>query len=145
MVVNPIAFGIDEIIRGDAANAMVQQAYSYNRPPGPGNEYICIKIHLKYLGTENPDSLYNTFFADTEFRILGHDSVLYEPPDVVEPDPRFSDFVHQGVFAGGEITGWIVREIPKNTFRLALQYEPRFDFQTTNPRYIRLPLLEYKR
>jgi hypothetical protein len=139
LVINPVAFRIDQIVRGADAAKMVEDANQFNDPPAEGMEYVCIKITLKYLGDGQPDSTYSTALASNEFRLIGSQNVLYDVPTVVEPLPQFSDMDANSVYAGGVISGWIVREVPAGESRLLLQYQPQFDFFDTSMRYIALP------
>jgi hypothetical protein len=102
-------------------------------------EYVCIKITLKYLGDGQPDSTYSTVLAGNEFRLIGSQNILYDVPMAVEPSPQFSDMNANSVYAGGIISGWIVREVPTGESSILLQYQPQFDFFDTSMRYIALP------
>jgi hypothetical protein len=77
-----------EVVRGDGAWAMIQQANQYNDPPADGMEYVAVKIHVRYIGTiekaENIDWLC--------FNSTGSASVLYDHPSVISPDPRIRHF-----------------------------------------------------
>lgn len=139
MVINPIVFRIDEVVRGADAAKMVQDANQFNNPPADGMEYVCIKITLKYLGDGQSDSIYSTVLANNEFRLIGSQNVLYDVPTVVEPAPQFSDMDANSIYAGGIISGWIVREVPAGETGLLLQYQPQFDFFDRSMRYIALP------
>lgn len=139
LVINPITFKIDEVVRGADAAQMVKDANQFNDPPAEGKEYVCIKITLQYLGDSKPDSVYSTILANNEFRLIGSQNVLYDVPTVVEPFPQFSDMDANSVYAGGIISGWIVREVPAGESGLVLQYQPQFDFFDTSMRYIALP------
>lgn len=139
LVINPITFKIDEVVRGADAAQMVKDANQFNDPPAEGKEFVCIKITLQYLGDGKPDSVYSTLLANNEFRLIGSQNVLYEVPRVVEPSPQFSDMDANSVYAGGVISGWIVREVPAGETGLLLQYQPQFDFFDTSMRYIALP------
>lgn len=139
LVINPITFKIDEIVRGADAAQMVKDANQFNDPPAEGKEFVCIKITLQYLGDGKPDSVYSTILANNEFRLIGSQNVLYDVPRVVEPSPQFSDMDANSVYAGGVISGWIVREVPAGETGLLLQYQPQFDFFDTSMRYIALP------
>lgn len=139
LVMNPITFTIDEVVRGADAAQMVKDANQFNDPPAEGNEYVCLRLTVKYLGDDNPDSVYSTILANSEFRLMGSQNVLYDVPSVVEPRPQFSDMESNSVYAGGVISGWIVREVPVGEAELLLQYQPQFDFLDMNLRYVALP------
>jgi hypothetical protein len=139
MVINPVVFRIDEVVRGADAASMVEDANQFNEPPAEGMEYVCIKITLKYLGDGQPDSTYSTVLAGNEFRLIGSQNILYDVPMAVEPSPQFSDMNANSVYAGGIISGWIVREVPTGESSILLQYQPQFDFFDTSMRYIALP------
>lgn len=139
VIVNPIAITVNEVVRGvDAAN-MVKQANKFNDPAPAGTEYVCIRVTLKYLGDTDPDSTYNTLFANNEWRIIGSKNILYEAPIIVEPDPQFSGMHTASIYAGAEISGWIVRSVATDDTNLVLQYQPTFDLMNAHTRYIALP------
>jgi len=139
VVVNPVAITVDEVIRGADAATMVKKANQFNQPAPAGFEYICIRVTLKYLGDADPDSTYNTFFAGNEWRLIGSKNVLYDAPSIVAPDPQFSGMNTDGIYAGAQITGWIVRSAASDDTQLVLQYQPTFDIFDAHTRYIVLP------
>jgi hypothetical protein len=139
VVVNPVAIAVDEVIRGADAATMVEKANRYNQPAPAGSEYICIRLTLKFLGKTNPDLAYNTLFAGNEWRLIGSKNVLYDAPSVVAPDPQFSSINTDSIYAGAQITGWIVRSVASDDTQIILQYQPAFDFSYQHTRYIALP------
>lgn len=138
VVVNPVAFTVNEVIRGADAASMVQKANQFNDPAPAGTEYVCIRITLKYYGDTDPDSTYSTLFAMNEWRIIGSKNVLYDAPSVVAPEPQFSGMGTDSIYAGAEISGWIVRSVATDDTNLVLQYQPAFDLLNVATRYIAL-------
>ena len=41
---------MNEVVRGEDAWTMVQDANEFNNPPANGMEYIAVKIHVRYIG-----------------------------------------------------------------------------------------------
>ena len=72
-----------EVIRGDEAWTMVQEANQFNDPPLDGFEYIAVKLHLRYIGTKDEA----TYVDNSYFKTTGSAGILHDSPFVVVPDP----------------------------------------------------------
>lgn len=119
-----------DVIRGDEAWKMVQEANQFNDPPTEGMEYIAAKILAHNISTEDKaESIDGSFFNTT-----GSASVLYDLPSVVDPDPSLDI----SLYPGGEYEGWIVVQAAKDETGVILVFEPLFDFSGQNKRFISL-------
>jgi hypothetical protein len=121
---------IVDVIRGDDAWKMAQEANQFNDPPAEGFEYIAVKIHVRYIGTEDKAAnIDGTFFKST-----GSANVLYDAPTVVDPSPQLDIWL----YPGGEFEGWIVVQASQGETNMVLVFEPLFDFSGNNKRFILL-------
>jgi len=119
-----------DVIRGDVAWQMVQEANQFNDPPPEGMEYIAAKIHARYFGTEDTAvSIDGSFFSTT-----GSANVIYDLPSVVDPEPSLDI----SLYPGGEYDGWVVLQAAKEEAGVMLIFEPLFDFTDENRRFISL-------
>lgn len=121
---------ITDVIRGDEAWKMAQEANQFNDPPQEGFEYIAVKIHVRYIGTEDkPTNMDGTFFKST-----GSAGILHDAPRVVDPSPQLDI----SLYPGGEFEGWIVVQASVGETNMMLVFEPLFDFSGNNKRFISL-------
>lgn len=121
---------IIEVIRGDEAWKMVEEANQFNDPPLEGYEYIAVKIHIRFIGTEDKaETIDGSFFKST-----GSAGILHDIPIVVDPSPQLDI----SLYPGGEYEGWIVLQALQGETNMALVFEPLFDFGGTNKRFISL-------
>jgi hypothetical protein len=121
---------IIDVIRGDGAWKMAQEANQFNEPPQDGFEYVAVKIHVRHIGTEDkPATMDGTFFKST-----GSAGVLYDAPTVVDPSPQLDI----SLYPGGEYEGWIVVQASVGETNMALVFEPLFDIGGNNKRFISL-------
>ncbi|KAA3659828.1 MAG: DUF4352 domain-containing protein [Chloroflexi bacterium] len=119
---------ITEVIKGDDALVMVQDANQFNEPPEEGLEYIAVKVLIRYIGTDDEsDSIDGSFFKST-----GDASVIYDLPSVVDPEPA----LNIDLFPGGETEGWIIVQSAIDETGMKLIFEPIFDFSGDNKRFI---------
>lgn len=119
---------ITDVIRGNEAWTMVQEANQFNEPPLEGFEYIAIKVRTRYIGTEDKAvNIDGTFFKST-----GSAGVLYDAPTIVDPLPQLDI----SLYPGGEFEGWIVVQASVDETNMMLVFEPLFDFGGRNKRFI---------
>ena len=123
-------WSIVDVIRGDDAWKMVQEANQYNDPPAEGFEYIAIKIHVRYIGTEDGGASIDGLF----FRTTGSANILHDAPSVVDPSPQLDIWL----YPGGEYEGWVVVQASQGETNMVLIFEPFLDIFGTNTRYVSL-------
>ncbi len=121
---------IVEVVRGDGAWKMIQEANQFNEPPLEGFEYIAVKVHVRYIGTEDKAE----FIDGSFFKSTGSAGVLYDAPTVVDPSPQLDI----SLYPGGEYEGWIVVQASQGETNMSLVFEPLFDFSGGNKRFISL-------
>ena len=119
-----------EIIRGDEAWNKVKESNQFNDPPAEGLEYILVRVHVRYIGTDDTAAQIDGSF----FKSTGSASVLYDAPFVVEPSPMLD----ATLYPGGEHEGWVTVQAAKGETGVVLVFEPLFDFVGQNKRFISL-------
>ena len=121
---------VNEIIRGDEAWTIVQEANPFNDPPKEGMEYIVVNVHVRDIGTiDQADSIDGSSFQST-----GSKGVFYESPSVAGPAPSLD----VSLFPGGEYEGWIVLLAAKGETGVLLVFRPWTDVSDENQRFLRL-------
>jgi hypothetical protein len=116
-------FTVVEVHRGAEAFNMLKESSAFNdEHPDPAMEYVLVKVHAKYVGTDSgTHHIDNTFF-------LGMDSsgVLYDKVSIIDvdaPSPSMSSF--DDLSAGGEVEGWAVIQVKKDDPAAMLVIWPR--------------------
>lgn len=104
-----------EIVRGNAAWAMVQEVNQFNDSPKDNHEYVAVKFMVRNIGTEDVAQDINGYF----YRITGSENILYELPSIVDPEPALDI----SLFPGGEYQGWVVFEYLSGETNLMLAFE----------------------
>jgi hypothetical protein len=125
-------FAILEVYRGDQAWTMIQQANQFNEPPLAGFEFIAVKIHVSYIGTEDKSATIDSSF----FKSTGSAGILHDLPYAVSPSPQLDS----SLYPGGETEGWIVVQAAQGETNMILVFEPLFEFGSQNKRFISLEL-----
>lgn len=119
-----------EVIRGEEAWAMVQEANQFNDPPTEGMEYIAVRVYVQYIGTnDNPTQIDSYYFNTT-----GSANVLYDLPSVVDPEPALDAML----FPGGEFEGWVTLQAAQEETDIIAIFEPLLSFSSANKRFISL-------
>lgn len=121
---------INDVVRGADAWTMIQEANQYNDPPADGMEYIAVKIHVRYIGTEDkPASIDGGLFRST-----GSAGVLYDQTSASAPDPA----LEIALFPGGQYDGWLVLQAAQGETGMMLVFNPSGDPSDENQRFISL-------
>jgi len=119
-----------EVVRGEEAWNIVQEANEFNDPPDEGMEYIAVKAHVRYIGTEDKSAQIDGSY----FQTTGSANVLYELPPVVDPIPP----LEAALFPGGEYEGWVVVQAAQGETDMVAVFEPLFSFSSANKRFMSL-------
>jgi len=132
-------FSVVEVHRGAEAEAMLNEASAFNDPhPDPSMEYVIVKIHAKYAGTDaEAHHIDGTFFQSMDSTGVLYDRVKIT--DVDAPNPSMSSF--DDLTAGGEVEGWVVIQVKKDDPGILLVILPRDNGLALGPettRYISL-------
>ena len=122
--------GINQVVRGEEAWTLVQEANQFNDPPAQGMEYIAIQIHVRSIWRiEKAGSIDGSSFQST-----GSSNILYEYPSVAEPDPA----LNVSLFPGGEFTGWLVIQAGQGESGMLLVFNQLLDNGEEVQRFISL-------
>jgi len=119
-----------EVVRGDEAWKMVQEANQFNDPPDEGMEYVAARVNVRYINTTDKAET----IGGSSFKTVGSANTLYDLPPVVDPEPALD----VALFPGGEYEGWVVLQAAQGETGLTLVFEPLFDFSGKNRRFLSL-------
>lgn len=113
---------VEQVLRGNEAWGMIQEANPFNVPPASGQEYLLLKIHVENVGTGDDISEVEAY----HFGVTGDRLQKYSLPGIVSPDPQLGG----GLFPGGELTGWLVFSIAEGEHNLQLILSGSFNADT---------------
>jgi hypothetical protein len=119
-----------EVVRGDEAWQMAQEANQFNDPPDEGMEYVAARVNVRYISTTDKAETID----GSSFKTTGSANTLYDLPLVVDPEPALD----VALFPGGEYEGWVVLQAAQGETGLTLVFEPLFDFSGKNRRFLSL-------
>ena len=110
---------VDDVIRGNSANSIVEQGNMFNPEPDTGYEYILYNVRVKNTGD---DSL--TLFPSTEFPIYA-DGVRCDSSYAVLPENYHDYSASLELLSGGETNGWLLKQVPTGS-NVKMPYDPMF-------------------
>lgn len=119
-----------EVVRGEEAWTMIQAAAAFNEPPREGKEYVAVKVHLRYIGTEDEAVM---MWGDA-FESTGSANVQYDLPAFFAPAPQLG----AELYPGGETEGWVTDQVAVGETDIMLVFEPFFELDGTNRRFLSL-------
>lgn len=116
-------FKVVEVVRGSDAMDLLKEASPFNKEhPDPAMEYVLVKIHAKYVGTDT-----DTHHIDsTFFKSMSSANILYDKVSILDatsPAPSVSSF--DDLTSGGEVEGWTVVQVAKDETGIMLVILPR--------------------
>jgi hypothetical protein len=121
---------IVDVLRGEVAFQMIQEANQFNDPPADGMEYLLVKVHVKYIGvTDSAQTMDSSSFKST-----GSASTVYDVPSVVKPEPSLD----VALYPGGEYDGWVALTVATDETDVILVFQPWIDWDDTNKRFMSL-------
>jgi hypothetical protein len=121
-----------ETVRGAQAAELIEQANQFNDPPEPGTEYVLVRLRVRAIGSENPDTPRSV--DSLAVKITGEQNVVYETPSVVEPEPALGG----EIYVGGVTEGWVALSVAEGEQGLTLIVEPGFSFDDDALRFLAL-------
>jgi hypothetical protein len=119
---------IRDVVRGDDAWSMIQNANMFNDPPAAGMEYIVVKAYVRSINPEDQDAQIRGMY----FKSTGAANVVYSTPFVVDPEPKLD----ARLYPGGEYEGWFVVQSAIGETDMKVIFEPLFDFSGRNTRFL---------
>ncbi len=119
-----------EAIRGEQAWQMAQTANQFNDPPAAGREYVAVRVRARNLNPADETARIDS----SSFKTMGAANVMYDAPSVVDPEPRLD----AALYPGGAAEGWVILQIGQNENKAQLVFDPIFDVEHVNRRFISL-------
>ena len=119
-----------EVVRGEGAWAMAQEANMFNEAPAEGMEYVAFKVHVQYIGTDDKAENISRIFFNT----TGSANVVYEDPFLVAPEPGLDAYL----YPGGETEGWAILQVAIDETNIMVIFEPIFAFTDADKRFMSL-------
>jgi hypothetical protein len=116
-----------DMIRGEAAWEILQEANQFNEPPAPNREYLLLQFWIKNKSRDEGSLWLNV----TGSR---HQLYKYYRADVVRPQPR----LETNLAGGKESLGWLAYDIAAGESNLILRLEDGLDFRTRTSAYVAL-------
>ena len=110
-----------EVVRGDEAWDMSQEANQYNDPPDDDMEYVLVRARVRYVGDEADAQR----ISEGAFEITGDAKVLHEVPSAVDPDRRLGF----ELYPGGERVGWMTQQAEEGEEGLMLVFDNPLEYR----------------
>lgn len=112
---------LKQIIRGNDAWTMIEEANMFNSPPKDGYEYILAKINFKLIDIENGESL--DIYAALDFSLISSDGREYDYVGEVTPEPELDASLYKGAVS----EGWGVYQVSVDDATPTLTYGRNYD------------------
>ena len=93
-------FTVLEVVRGNEALVLVQEANQFNEAPEPGTEYVAVRVKARNISSDDEP----VQISDSFFTLVDESNVEYDLPSIVEPEPALDI----SLYPGGEYEGWVV-------------------------------------
>jgi hypothetical protein len=121
---------VTDVIRGDEAWQMIQEANQFNDPPQEGMQYVLVKFQVRYIGISNTAAS----IESASFKSTGSRNTVYDAPAIVDPEPAMD----VSLFPGGVYEGWVTLSAAEDESNLSAIFSPWADFGTENRRFLSL-------
>lgn len=107
-----------ESIRGQEAEAILQNGNDYYQPPSEGLEHLLLKVELTYHSTSEAPTWVSSdsFFAEDSSGVIVQGDTIYPSADRV--------WIANTVLPGASLEGWIALNIPAGEQRVAVIFNP---------------------
>jgi len=112
---------IKEILRGDRAWSMVQQANMFNKPADSGYEYILAKISFKLINA--PSGKKYSVSSNFDFKLISSEGKEYDYTSVVKPKPE----IDSDLYKGASNEGYAVYKVAINDQKPKLSFKTNYD------------------
>ncbi len=108
---------LKQVIRGEEAWKMIQEANPFNRPPKEGYEYILAKIHFLYVSGPTAETAFEV--SGILFDAVSEDGRVYDDVlFVVVPEPSLDE----KLYPGASHEGWVVFEVEKTDLKPLMSF-----------------------
>lgn len=114
-------FKVEQVVRGDEAWTMIQQANMFNPPPSEGHEYILVKLTVEILKNSKPDATVR--INGVSFTLVSESGKDYDYASVVEPKPALD----ANLYVGASNTGWAAFEVKTDDANPLLTFGRNYD------------------
>lgn len=112
---------VSQVIRGEQAWQMIQEANLFNEEPKSGYEYLLVKAKVAITKNAKPDAAVDLWGGD--FTLISTSGTAYEYPLVVTPDP----VLDASIYVGSSNEGWVAFEVKKNDESPLIVFERKYD------------------
>jgi hypothetical protein len=114
-------FNIEQVVRGDEARTMIQQANQFNDAPAEGYEYMLVKITVGITKNAKADATVD--INGVSFKLVSSSGKDYDVVIVVEPDPKLD----ANLYAGASNTGWAAFQVKTDDTNPLLTFGRNYD------------------
>jgi hypothetical protein len=121
---------VTDVIRGEEAWQMIQEANQFNDTPQEGMQYVLVEFQVRYIGISNTAAS----IESASFKSTGSKNTVYDAPAIVDPEPAMD----VSLFPGGVYEGWVTLSAAEDESSLSAIFSPWADFGTENRRFLSL-------
>lgn len=112
---------LKELIRGENAWELIQEANYFNSPAKEGHEYILAKFHIKLIDNKDDDSQIS--FSTVHFTLVSTQGKDYDFVSVVELNPS----IDANLYEGADHEGWVAFEVKKDDTNPLITFGRSYD------------------
>lgn len=112
---------VKEIIRGEEAWKMVQEANMFNSPAPEGYEYLLAKVYFKLLDIDEGKQYSLT--GEVDIDLVSSDGKDYDLTFAVAPEPQLK----ANLYKGASHEGWAVYTVKKDDAKPKLVFGRKYD------------------
>ncbi|HHV98614.1 MAG TPA: copper amine oxidase N-terminal domain-containing protein [Clostridiaceae bacterium] len=116
-----VEMSVKEIVRGEEAWKMVQEANMFNDPAPEGCEYLLAKIYFKLLDIDEGKQFNLT--GEVDIDLVSSDGKDYDFTFAVAPEPQ----LRASLYKGASHEGWAVYEVRKDDAKPKLVFGRKYD------------------
>ncbi|SHE89321.1 protein of unknown function [Caldanaerobius fijiensis DSM 17918] len=109
---------VTDIIRGEEAWKMVENANMFNEPPKDGYEYLLAKIKFELIDAQNAYDL-----SQASFKLVSEKGKVYDTPLIVAPDPS----IDTSLYKGASHEGWVAFQVEKTDLHPVITFGRKYD------------------
>lgn len=110
-----------QVVRGEQAWQMIQEANMFNEEPKSGYEYLLVKAKVAITKNAKPDAAVDLWGGD--FTLISTTGTAYDYPLVVTPDPSLD----ASIYVGSSNEGWVAFEVKKTDESPLVVFERKYD------------------
>jgi hypothetical protein len=121
---------VQQVERGNEAQARVQEVNRFNEPPAAGQMYLLVKVWVRYIGSDSAGAM----ISSSDFNVVNDENEFLGTASVSGLELHFS-FIK--LYPGGEYEGWLAFLVNSSDASLVLSFNPGY-FEDGNHRYLSL-------